>query len=130
MLRTISLRLQGSGLSSPGTQISQNSRQPGHLLTRQVLSFIVAIRLGGSRAALRRQIKLTRRPLSSFRSHRLLVKAVGILVPVGTCETCSQMPQIIEIADLLLLQSGRQSGTVFQLARRQRPNRLKTKNLW
>jgi hypothetical protein len=32
---------------------------------------------------------------------------VGILVPVGTSETCSQMPQIIEIADLLLLQSGR-----------------------
>jgi hypothetical protein len=71
-----------------------------------VLSFIVANRLGGGRAALRRQIKLTRRPLSTFRSHRLLVEAVGILVPVGTCEACSQMPQIIEIADLLLLQSG------------------------
>jgi hypothetical protein len=34
------------------------------------------------------------------------MKAVGILVSVGPCETSSQMPQIIEIADLLLLQSG------------------------
>jgi hypothetical protein len=34
-----------------------------------------------------------------------LVKAVGILVPVGTCETCSQMLQSIANADLLLLQS-------------------------
>jgi hypothetical protein len=34
------------------------------------------------------------------------MKAVGILVPVDTCETSSQMLQIIEIADLLLLQSG------------------------
>jgi hypothetical protein len=34
------------------------------------------------------------------------MKAVGILVPVGTCETSSQALQIIEIADLLLLQSG------------------------
>ena len=33
------------------------------------------------------------------------MKAVGILVPVGTCETSSQMVQIIEIADLLLLQN-------------------------
>jgi hypothetical protein len=33
------------------------------------------------------------------------VKAVGILAPVRTCETSSQMLQIIEIADLLLLQS-------------------------
>ena len=31
------------------------------------------------------------------------MKAVGILVPVGTCETSPQMVQIIEIADLLLL---------------------------
>jgi len=34
------------------------------------------------------------------------MKAVGILVQVGTFETSSQMPQIFEIADLLLLQSG------------------------
>jgi len=34
------------------------------------------------------------------------MKAVGILVSVGTCETSSQMLQIMEIADLLLLQSG------------------------
>ncbi len=34
------------------------------------------------------------------------MKTVGVLVPVGTCETSSQMLQIIEIADLLLLQSG------------------------
>jgi hypothetical protein len=34
------------------------------------------------------------------------MKAVGIPVPVGTCETSSQMLQFIEIADLLLLQSG------------------------
>ena len=34
------------------------------------------------------------------------MKAVGILVPVGTCETSSQKVQIIEIADLLLVKSG------------------------
>jgi len=34
------------------------------------------------------------------------MKAVGILVSVGPCDTSSQMVQIIEIADLLLLQSG------------------------
>jgi hypothetical protein len=34
------------------------------------------------------------------------MKPVGILVPVGTCETSSQMLQILEIADLILLQSG------------------------
>ena len=34
------------------------------------------------------------------------MKAVGNLVPVGTCETSSQMVQILEIADLILLQSG------------------------
>ncbi len=34
------------------------------------------------------------------------MKAVGILVFVDTCEISSQMVQIIEIADLLLLQSG------------------------
>jgi hypothetical protein len=33
------------------------------------------------------------------------MKAVGILVQVGTCETSSQMLQNIEIACLLLLQS-------------------------
>jgi hypothetical protein len=35
------------------------------------------------------------------------MKAVGILVSVGPCDTSSQMLQIIEIADLLLLQSGK-----------------------
>ena len=34
------------------------------------------------------------------------MKAVGILVPVGSFETSLQMLLIIEIADLLLLQSG------------------------
>jgi hypothetical protein len=34
------------------------------------------------------------------------MKVVWILVSVGPCETSSQMLQIIEIADLLLLQSG------------------------
>ena len=34
------------------------------------------------------------------------MKAVGILVSVGPCDTSSQMLQIIEIADLLLLQNG------------------------
>jgi hypothetical protein len=34
------------------------------------------------------------------------MKVVGILGPVGTSETSSEMLQMIEIADLLLLQSG------------------------
>jgi hypothetical protein len=70
-----------------------------------VLSSTVTIRLGGSRAALRRQIKLTL--TAAFESPiPQSIKAVGILVPVGTCETSSQMLQVIEIADLLLFQSG------------------------
>ena len=74
-----------------------------------MLSSTVTIRLGGGRAAPRRQIKLTltaavESPIPQ--SIRVLMKAVGILVPVGTCETSPQMVQIIEIADLLLLQRG------------------------
>ncbi len=83
-------------------ELTTSSSSTAPLLTKQALSSIVTIRLGGNRVALRRQIKLTRRPLSSFRAHSVLVKAVGILVPVGTCETSSEMLQTIEIADLLL----------------------------
>jgi len=55
------------------------------------------------------------------------MKAVGILVPVGTSETSSQMLQIIETQTFFYFRAESQSATVFQLARRQRPNRLKTK---
>jgi hypothetical protein len=61
--------------------------------------------LGSSRIARPRPIKLTPGPPVEFRSHGILAKAVGILVLAGTGETSSQMLQIIEIADLLLLQS-------------------------
>jgi hypothetical protein len=72
-----------------------------------VLSSIVTIRLGGSRAALDDRSKLTLTTVVEFSiAQSISEKAVGILVPVGTCQTCSQMLQIIEIAGLLVLQSG------------------------
>src|ERR1700688_2436460 len=55
------------------------------------------------------------------------MKAVGILVPVGTCETTSQMLQIIEIADLLLLQNGTSVSNGVPIAETAAINRLKTK---
>jgi hypothetical protein len=49
-------------------------------------------------------------------------------VPVGTCETSSQVLQIIEIADLLLLQRGTSIRNGVPVGRRRRANTLKTAN--
>ena len=80
--------------------------EPARLLTRQVLSSTVTIRLGGGCAAPRRQIKLTLTAAFESPIPQSINEGGGILVPVGTCETSSRMLLVIEIAGRLLLQSG------------------------
>jgi hypothetical protein len=58
------------------------------------------------------------------------VKAVGILVPVGTCETSSQMLQIIEIANLLLLQRGTSIRNGVPVGRTATSQHIENSKLW
>ena len=55
------------------------------------------------------------------------MKAVGILVPVGTCETSSQMLHILQIADLILLQSGTSVSKGVPIGETAATNKLKAK---
>ncbi len=58
------------------------------------------------------------------------MKAVGILVQVGTFETSSQMPQIFEIADLLLLQSGTSMRNGVPVGRMATSQHIENSKLW
>jgi hypothetical protein len=101
-----------------------------HLLTRQLLSSTVTIRFGGSRIASRRQIKPTQAAAFESPIPQSINEGGGDSGASWHCDTSSQMLQIIEIADLLLLQSGTSVSNGVPIGETAAISQIENKNLW